>query len=245
MKKFMIALLTGLFLVFWGTSAMATAVLYDWAFNVNGVLYESWIGDSMPTDGTLNDEDLGTLTYSTSVTGSHSFIGFFDYEVDQEYNTFFNENSGALSGTPASTINGDNGDQSWEVDEPGFVFGDIYEHVSGLDFDWNPVPVGLDDTNSIPVGSENDVSWAIGWDFILAENESALITLLLADDINNVDTSAFYLSQTDASSGETIYFASSLTITPGGEPIPEPATLLLLGSGFVGLIGYGRKKLQS
>ena len=225
MKKFSIVFLSILFLAFGASGALATSLLDDWAFNVDGAIYEYWEGDSMPTSESLDGEGLGTLTWTTSLLGNHNFIAFFDHEIDQATTTYFNEYG--------DTVNTPNATQSWEIDEPGYVFGDIYDNV---------LTGALDNTNSVPSGSEDDVSWAIGWDFTLAADETAIISLILSDIAPT--TSGFYLSQTDVTTLETIYYSSSLDIQPSGAPVPEPSTMLLLGSGLIGILGYGRKKLS-
>jgi len=42
---------------------------------------------------------------------------------------------------------------------------------------------------------------------------------------------------------QTITDGPSNDLGPGTSPVPEPATLILLGAGLVGLAGIGRKKL--
>jgi hypothetical protein len=222
MKKIIVTLLVLLIGICYAPGVQsATIGLYDWAFYIDGTTYEYSNGDVMPTTGALTN-GLGTLTWSTSAAGSHNFIAFFDHEIDEAINTFFNE-YGDTSGSPSAG-------QSWEIDEPGYVFGDIYNNVlSG----------SLDNFNGVPLSAPDDVSMALGWDFSLNSGESALISFYL---LEAIDYAPFYLIHTDPDSQYSIYFASTLEIRGDGQPVPEPSTLLMVGSGLAIVVSFGRKR---
>lgn len=193
------------------TASAAIIDLAEYSINIDGT--EDYMGTAPA--GFDDMTGLGTWAVTLSGAGDHSVLGYFDHEIDEDINTFYNE-FGAAVGTPGTG-------QSWEIDEPGWSFGDIYTNFQAGT---------LDNSNGVPSGSPDDVSMAMGWDFNLAAGETAYINFILSETMPT--NSGFYLVQTDFDSQANVYFSSNLTIRDGGNPppVPEPSTIVLVLSGL-------------
>ncbi len=215
--------------------ARAAPILTDWAFNIHGETYESYPGGTLPGgfDDSLFDWESGlgelSFLYHPASPGSSSIVAFFDHELSPGTTSFFYNDYGISGGTLSAG-------QTWEIDEPGYVFGDICLNVlSG----------SLDNENAVPEGLENDVSLAIGWSFTLSGNEYALIRWRMTPDPSfPAGYTGLYLAQINELSQETLYFTSTLDIyesDPAPVPVPEPASMLLFGFGAAGVVAAGRR----
>lgn len=177
----------------------------------------------------LDAENLGTATWSFAnntgslLTGAWFFV-LLDAEIDQATNTFFNE-SGALSSVTGAGA-GDIYADSWEIDEPGYLFGDVYDHLlAGY----------LDNSNGVPAGAEDDVSLALG--FNLGDlQEGAMVTVEMIFSRLNIGG----LNHLDADSDESLFF-NGTAVVQAPVSVPEPGTALLLLTGLL-FAGIARRK---
>lgn len=210
----------------------ASINLFSFALNVDGTTYcplgcANTVSDLSGVPG-VNDSGfdytsgLGNISVSITGTGTHSMVSFFDHDIDETMNGFFNE-TGATSGAAAAG-------QSWEIDEPGFFGGDIFNNMLASSLD-NGIFVS-------PATPPEDVSMAMGWDFSLADGELAIISMMLSE---IEPASGFYLIHSDPQSNANLYFSSTLSIVDPSD-VPEPGILALIA---VGLIGFARKRGQS
>ncbi len=144
------------------------------------------------------------------------FLSFLDAEVVETTNTFFNEHA-EVSGSAAPG-------QGHEVDEPGFVFGDLFANLlSGA----------LDDSNALPSGSPDDVAMALSFAFpTLAPGARARIDVLISEAGESL--SGIVLTQLDPDNPTTITYSGRARL------IPEPATATLLGLAWAWLM-VGRR----
>jgi hypothetical protein len=198
--------------------------LFDYGFNIDGTVSLPTLGDPLPTGVNMAGFDIGTGLGSIIVTSSGAgarYVGLFvDHEIDEAINGFDNE-SGSVTGSAALG-------QSWEIDEPGFSFGDIFDNFQ----------LGtLDNGNGVPAGSEDDVSMGLAWEFTLDPDEVGTINFLLTD---VQPTSGFFLQHTDADSNASVYLSSSLRIS--GQPMPVPATLWLTAAGLIAVWGANSRR---
>jgi len=178
-------------------AARAEVVLFEYALNRDGL-----VGTALPPGSTLDlGTGLGALTLSFSTPGLHYAGLFVDHELDEALNTFFNELGTTGPGSPPAG-------SSWEIDEPGFNGGNIYDHFLLGQLD-----------NSVGRLAPDDVSLALGWDFILTPGESAAVSFLVTEDRADLGAGAFYLVQLDPDSGRALYFTSSLRVS-GGSGVP-------------------------
>jgi len=211
------------------SGALASLTLVDYQIDVDGSP-EHFFYDGLDALGIETANGLGDFSLTVSGEGSHSVVGFFDFDIGS---VFFDESGYAFGGLGA--------DQSWEIDDPDF--GDIFDKLQILPPD-DPLALDLidplDNTNAVPAGSENDVSMAIGWDFWLASDQLATVTFSLFTATSD-PTSGFYLKQSDPDFNESLYFTSTLT-TPS--PVPLPAAGWLMLSAIVGL-GFTRRKAKA
>jgi hypothetical protein len=154
---------------------------------------------------------LGTLQYTVTGTGAHSFISFVDDEADY-VNGPFNDIGLMGGGAKPSYL-------SWQIDVPSTLGTTAFNNGPLLD------------ANSVPTG-QNDVSMALGFAFDLSAGEKATIDLSLTSSAPG----GFYLADQNNFSGQTVYYSGSLSITGGTQGVPDSgATWIFLLLGFTGL----------
>lgn len=219
----------GWFLLLTTTTGSATAVLQvrldEWALNVNGDIIDNQ-GD-LPSfiDPAAFDFNTGlgllTVEFKPQVTAPYYLAAFLDLEIDEAENTFFNETGDAV-GVPAMG-------QSWEIDEPGLIRGDIVANLENRALD-NAIGQSIGGQTTFP----DDVSFALGWDFTLPTPADYAVASFMVS-LTPPPAGEFHLVHHDPDSNASVFFSSSLEI------IPEPASLALLLFGAMALLRAGRR----
>jgi hypothetical protein len=192
------------------------------ATTINGL--GSPLSDPALVSGTVIDFESEALSSFTSLT-----IDNVTFNTDSAGGYISTDYAGSYNSTGAKNLqNGTNGFQTLTFDFTGTV-GAFGFHFGASNEDW--LLQAYDTGNNLLDSYLLPQTW---WEnngqfFGIAENNIALATLTQLT--HDIDPIADHILLDDF----TYAYASA--------PIPEPATMLLLGSGLIGLAGLGRKKL--
>lgn len=204
-----------------GALALTTTMAFGFSTTVTT---REFIGFGSPS-GSLDASGLGSQSKTYSA-GSYSVRAFLDYEIELADTGFWPE-SGYKTGSADSRL-------SWEINVPHYnsVTGDIYDNFKNNSLDMSKNVLG------------DDVAVALAWNFTVDTGYTANISFFVTDALDQTNLPSFYITQTDDYSGNSIYFYSTLVTSPGNgtTPVPEPSTIVFLGTALAGLGLYARKR---
>jgi len=142
---------------------------------------------------------------------------------------------------------------SWEHNINDSGFDSSKDNISSVDIllglrdDTNPLgdPYDLISIDLVTVTGDFETATLStdGIIYDLGEIDMGLYTVNLTAWLQLQDTGLLNVTLTSLE-GDFYFTFSQLTATGDTAPVPEPSTILLLGTGLLGLVGYGRKRFS-